>query len=148
MNYSLSRIGWLRVLGAALAVIALSFLVLMVIIAVYAFYLAFQARGTPDQKAINHFAAMVSPKLTPWLEMLLTLAVAIRVARRVEKARIMHGLLMGTLAGILSVAVTLPFGGRLSLHNLLFFLIVVGLGWLGGFIGRKDGLNMKSSPNE
>ncbi len=107
---------------------------------------AFQARGAPDQKAINHFAATVSPKLTPWLEMLLTLAVAISVARRVEKARIMHGLVIGILAGILSVTVTLPLGGRLSLHKLLFFLIVVGLGWLGGFIGRKGGLNTKSSP--
>ena len=146
MNYSLSRIRWPRVLGAALAVIALSFLVLMVIIAVHAFYLAFQARGAPDQKAINHFAAMVSPKLTPWLEMLLTLAVAISVARRVGNARIMHGLVIGALAGILSVLVTLPFGGRLGLHNLLFFLIVVGLGWLGGFIGRNGGLDTKPSP--
>ena len=137
MNYSSSKTRWLRILGAALAVIALSFLILTVIITVYAFLLAFQARGAPDQTAINHFAARVSPKLIPWLEMLLTLLVAIRVARRTEQASIIDGLFIGILAGLLSVAVTLAFGRRLGLYNLLFFLIVVGLGWLGGFVGHR-----------
>ena len=137
MNYSSSRTRWLRILGAALAVIALSFLILTVIITVYAFLLAFQARGAPDQTAINHFAARVSPKLIPWLEMLLTLLVAIMVARRTEQASIIDGLFIGILAGLLGMAVTLALGGRLGLHNLVFFLIVVGLGWLGGFVGQK-----------
>jgi hypothetical protein len=137
MDHSPSRIPWLRILGAAIAVIALSFLILMFMITVYALVLAFQARGAPDQKAINHFAASVSPKLMPWLEMLLTLVVALRVARRAQTARIMQGLSIGVLAGLLSFGMTLAFGGRLGLRNLLFFLIVVGLGWLGGFVGQK-----------
>ena len=137
MDYSLSGVRWLRVLGAALAVIALSFLVLTAIITIYAVVLAFRARGAPDQNAINHFAARVSPKLLPWLEMLLTLIVALRVARRAGMASIMHGFFIGILAGLLSLAVTLAFGGRLGALNLLFFLIVVGLGWLGGFVGQK-----------
>ena len=137
MDYSLSGVRWLRVLGAALAVIALSFLVLTAITTIYAVVLAFRARGAPDQNAINHFAARVSPKLLPWLEMLLTLIVALRVARRAGKASIMHGFFIGILAGLLSLAVTLAFGGRLGALNLLFFLIVVGLGWLGGFVGQK-----------
>lgn len=137
MNYSLSSIRWLRVLGAAVAVIAMSFLILMVATTVYALVLAFEARGAPDQNAINHFAARVSPKLMPWLEMMLTLVVALIAARRVEKAGIIHGLFIGILAGLLSLAVTLAFGGRLSLHNMAFFLIIVGLGWLGGYVGQK-----------
>ncbi len=137
MDDSSSRIRWPRVLGAALAVIALSFLSLMVMVTVYALVLAIKARGAPDQTAINRFAASVSPKLIPWLEMLLTLVVAHRVARRAQKASIMHGLFIGTLAGLLSLAVTLAFGGRLGLRSLLLFLMVVGLGWLGGFVGQK-----------
>ena len=137
MDDSSSRIRWLRVLGAAFAVIALSFLSLIVMITVYALVLAFQARGAPDQIAINRFAASISPRLMPWLEMSLTLAVAFRVARRAQKARIMHGLLIGFLAALLSLSVTLAFGGRLGLHNLALFPIVVGLGWLGGFVGQK-----------
>jgi hypothetical protein len=137
MDDSFSKVRWLRVLGAAFAVVALSFLSLMVVITLYALVLAFQARGAPDQIAINRFAASISPKLMPWLETLLTFFVALRVARRARKARIMHGLLIGILAALLSLAVTLAFGGRLGLRSLLFFLIVVGLGWLGGFIGQK-----------
>ena len=137
MNCSLSSIRWLRVVSAALAVIALSFLILTVIIALYAFGLAFQARGAPDQTAINHFAARLSPKVMPWLEVVLTFLAAVVVSRRTEKARAIHGLFIGILAGLLSLAVTLAFGGRLGLRNLLFFLIVVGLGWLGGFVGQK-----------
>jgi len=137
MNYSLSSIRWLRVLGAAVAVVAGSFLILMVIVTVYAFVLAFQVRGAPDQNAINHFAAKVSPKLMPWLEMSLTLVMTFIVARRAETASIVHGLFIGILAGLLSLAVTLAFGGRLGLYDLVFFVIVVGLGWLGGFVGQK-----------
>jgi hypothetical protein len=137
MSQSSSGIQWLRILGAALAVIALSFLSLMAMTTAYALVLAFQARGAPDQTAINHFAARISPRLMPWLEMLLTLVVAFRVTRRARKASLLHGLLIGILAGLLSLAVSLAFGGRLGLRNLLLLLIVAGLGWLGGFVGRR-----------
>jgi hypothetical protein len=137
MNNSLSSVRWLRILIAAVAVIAVSFLILMVIVTGYAFVLAFQVRGAPDQNAINHFAARVSPKLMPWLEMFLTLVVSLIIARRAGTASILHGLFIGILAGLLSLVVTLAFGGRLGLHSLVFFLTVVGLGLLGGFVGQK-----------
>ena len=137
MNHSLSSIRWLRVLSAALAVVALSFLILTVIVAVYAFGLAFQARGAPDQTAISHFAARVSPKVMPWLEVVLTFLAAVVVGRRTERASAIHGLFIGILAGLLSLAVPLAFAGRLELRNLVLFLIIVGLGWVGGFVGQK-----------
>lgn len=137
MNHSLSSIRWLRVLSAALAVMALSFLTLTVIVAVYAFGLAFQARGAPDQSAITQFATRVSPKLMPWLEVSLTFLTAVIVARRAEKAGATHGLFIGILAGLLSLAVPLAFAGRLGSRNLVLVLIIVGLGWVGGFVGQK-----------
>ncbi len=137
MNYSLSSVQWLRILIAAVAVIAVSFLILMVITTGYAFVLAFQVRGAPDQNAINHFAARIGPKLMPWLEIFLTLVVSLIIARRAGTASILQGLFIGILAGLLSLAVTLAFGGRLGLHNLVLYLIVVGMGWLGGIVGKK-----------
>jgi hypothetical protein len=137
MHHSSSRVRWLRILGAALGVVALSFLILTVITAVYAFVLAFQARGAPDQTAISHFAARVNPKLMPWLEGFLTFLGAVWVTRRTREATAIDGLFIGILAGLLSLAVILAFHGRLGLHALLFSLIIVGLGWLGGFIGQK-----------
>jgi hypothetical protein len=137
MNFSLAKIRWRHVLGASFAVIVLSFLIPIVIITVYAFALAFRARGAPGQSAINHFAASVTPKLMPWLEMVLTLLFAFRVARTTEGGSIISGLIVGILAGLLSLAVTLAFGGRLGLHDSLFLLILVALGWLGGSSGKK-----------
>jgi glucan phosphoethanolaminetransferase (alkaline phosphatase superfamily) len=137
MNHSSSRVRWLRILGAALGVVALSFLILTVITAVYAFILAFQAMGAPDQTAISHFAAWVNPKLMPWLEGFLTFLGAVWVTRRTREATAIDGLFIGILAGLLSFAVILAFGGRLGLRALLFSLAVVGLGWLGGFVGQK-----------
>jgi hypothetical protein len=137
MNYSLPSVRWLRVLGGAVAVIAASVLILVVVVTVYAFVLAIQVRGAPDQNAINHFAARISTTLMPWLEMLLTLVVALIAARRAEQARIIHGLFIGILAGLLSVAVTLAFARRLGMHSVVFFLVIVGVGWLGGCLGQK-----------
>jgi hypothetical protein len=137
MNHSGSSIQWLRVLSAAFAVLALSFLLLTVIVAGYAFLLAFQARGAPDQSAISHFAARISPTLMPWLEAALTFFAAALVARRAEQARATHGLFIGMLAGLLSLAVPLVFAGRLGLRHWVLFLIIVGLGWVGGFVGQK-----------
>jgi hypothetical protein len=126
-----------RVLSAAFGVIALSFLLLCVPILIYAFVLAFRARGAPDQAALNHFAATVSPALLPWLERLLTLLLAYWVVRRSEAARAADGLSVGVLAGLLSLAVMLAFGGQLAVRSLLLSLVVVGLGWLGGFVGQR-----------
>jgi hypothetical protein len=126
-----------RILGAGFAVIALSLLLLFVPVIVYAFVLAFRARGAPDQVAINVFAAMISRALMPWLVRLLTLLLAFWVVRRNGTARAVDGLFVGVLAGVLSLAVTLAFGGRLDVRNLLLFLVVVVLGWLGGLVGRR-----------
>lgn len=137
MNHSSSRVLWLRIISAALGVVALSFFILTVITAVYAFILAFQARGAPDQTAISHFAAWVNPKLMPWLEGFLTFLGAVWITRRTREATAIDGLFIGILAGLLSFAVILAFGGRVGLRALLIFLAVVGLGWLGGFVGQK-----------
>lgn len=136
MSFSFARVRWRRVIGAAFAVMALSFLILIVIVTVYAFVLAFQARGAPNQTAIHHFAASVSPKLMPWLETALTFLFAAKVARKAEEARIVSGAIVGILAGLLNSAMTLVFGGRMGLHNSLFLLIVVTIGCFGCFIGQ------------
>jgi hypothetical protein len=73
----------------------------------------------------------------PWLEGFLTFLGAVWVTRRTREATAIDGLFIGILAGLLGFAVILAFGGRLGLRALLFSLAVVGLGWLGGFVGQK-----------
>lgn len=126
-----------RILSAGVAAIAGSFLLLFVPIIVYAFVLAFRARGLPDQAAINHFAAMLSPALMPWLERVLTPVLAFWAARRTEQPRAVDGLAVGFLAAMLGLGVALAFGGRLAVGSVVSSLLLVGLGWLGGVIGQK-----------
>lgn len=57
----------------------------------YAFVLAFEVRGAPDQRAINHFAARISPRLLPWIEMLLTFVVSLIAARPAGVASMVQG---------------------------------------------------------
>ena len=131
------RIRARRVLGAGFGVVALSFLLLFVPVIVYTFALAFRVRGAPDPAAINRFAAMLSPALMPWLERGLALVLAFWVVRRTEAARAADGLLVGVLAGLLGMGVTLAFGGSISVRSMVSFLIVVALGWLGASSARR-----------
>lgn len=127
----------LRIVGGGFAVIAGSFLVLFVPVIVYAVGLAFGARGVPDQRAINTFAAMLSPALMPWVERVLTVAVTLWAVRRAAEAHPVDGLFTGLLAGVLGVGVTLAFGATLAIGSAINVVILAALGWLGGFLGQR-----------
>ncbi len=137
MIHLFSNIRWLRLLGVALAIIALSFAILMIVVAGYATALAFQARGSPDQRAINHFAAGVSPQVMPWLECILTFVLSFGVFRRTKELRVIHGLLLGILAGLAGLVVVLCVRGHLSLRGFVILILMVALGWLGGLCAQK-----------
>jgi hypothetical protein len=137
MALLLSNIRWLRLLSAALAVIGLSLVILMIVTAGYATALAFQARGAPNQIAINHFAAGMSPQAMPWLECVLTFVLSFGVFRRTKELRPIHGLLLGILAGLFAVVVMLCFRGHLGLRSFLIFVLMVALGWVGGLCAQK-----------
>jgi multisubunit Na+/H+ antiporter MnhB subunit len=137
MNFTVSRLRWLRIFGAALAVVALSLVVVMLVTAGYAFYLAYQARGAPDQSAINRFASGISPIFVPWLECFLALILSFKIGRKTEAGSTTQGLFIGILAGLLGLAVALFFRGHLSPSSVIFSLGVAGAGCLGGFLGEK-----------
>jgi hypothetical protein len=137
MNPSISRLRWLRILCAALAVIAFSFVAVMMVTAGYAFLLAYQARGAPDQSAINRFAAEISPIFMPWLECFLALALSYAIGRKTEESSTAQGLLIGILAGMLGLAVAVFFRGHLSPSSIIFSFGVAGAGYIGGLLGEK-----------
>ena len=145
IDNSLTNIRWLRILGVALGVVVTSFFFVTVITAVYAFILAFQARGTPDQTAIGHFAATISRWLIPLLEILLTFFASAMMVRKTKNTNVIHGLFVGILVGLLSIIVTLIFAHHLGFYNSIFFLITAGLGWLGGFIEQKRKIKFEAN---
>ena len=137
MVYDFNKIHWLYVVGSAVAVILLSFLAITVITFGYAFVLAIEVRGRPDQAVISHFASAISRWLMPLLEMFFTFFVAMFVSKKIENNSSLHGLFIGTFAGLLSVVLNLSFGGRFQYSTIFFFLLIIGLGYSGGYTGQR-----------
>lgn len=137
MEYSLTNVRWFRIIVSAFIVIALSLLVVTLITTGYAFVLAFEARGRPDQAAVSHFAARISQWSTPLLEMFLTFFVTILATRKMTRNIYIHGVFIGILIGLLNVAVKLGYGSQLNYRSFIFFLILIGIGWLGGIVSQK-----------
>ena len=137
MEYSLNNIRWIRVISSALIAIALSYLIIILITTGYAFILAFQVRGKPDQAAIRHFAEMLGRRLMPSLEILVTFFVALISTKKIGKDISLNGLLIGILAGMFGVALKFAYGNQFNYRAVLLFLIITGFGLLGGFITQK-----------
>jgi hypothetical protein len=130
---------WVRIVLAGVLAPILGFVLVTLIVTVYAFALAFQARGQPDTTSINQFAAQVAPWATPALTALLTLLGALWVGRAVPSRAQLHGLLVGGVAALLSLLFSL-FGARgLQLPTLIACVVIVLAGWFGGLIAERTG---------
>ncbi|HZM22581.1 MAG TPA: hypothetical protein VFC02_12615 [Anaerolineales bacterium] len=125
MTAQLSQIKWGRVLLTTAAVYILSFLMVFLIVTAYATYLAFQARGAPDQVMITAFANQYAPWIGPISLILFTALGAMWMARRLEAAVPLHGVILGVLASLVNII----FDG-LSLNSLLTTILTVAAGWL------------------
>src|SRR5262245_47250683 len=103
MNNQFSQAKWVRVLLTALVVYILSFVAVFAVVTVYASILAFQARGAPDGEMINAFANQYAPWVGPIALFLFTVLGAMHIARRVETAVPLHGILVGMVAGLMNL---------------------------------------------
>jgi putative membrane protein (TIGR04086 family) len=132
-------IRWGRIALAGVLAPILSFVLVFLIVTVYATYLAIQSRGQPDTALINQFAAQVAPWATPALTALLTLLGAIWVGRVVPSRAQPHGLLIGVVAALVSLLFSL-FGSRgVQLTTLVACVVIVVAGWVGGLIVERAG---------
>jgi hypothetical protein len=138
MKLYLTNIRWLRVVVSSFFIIVLSFLVVAIITAGYAFVLAFEAHGRPNQAEISHFAAMMSRWLMPLLEMFFTFIVAFISTKKNQNSISIHGLLIGILSGFLGTIMKMSFGGHLNCRTCIFFLILAGLGFIGGSLRQRQ----------
>jgi hypothetical protein len=146
MKLLLTNIRWLRVVISSFLIVGLSFMVLTIVTTGYAFILAFEAHGKPEQAAINHFAAAMSQWMMPSLELVFTFIIALMSTKKIGNNISIHGLLIGILAGVLSVALKISYGGHLHYRTYIFFLIIVGLGFFGGFFNQRQRMREMNSP--
>ena len=146
MKLRLTNIRWIRVVVSSLLIIVLSFLVITIITAGYSFVLAFEVHGKPDQAAISHFAATISRWMMPLLEMFFTFIIALISTKKTENNISIQRLLIGIVAGLLGTLMKIGFGGQLNYRAYIFFFIIVGLGFVGGFISQRQLARKIKSP--
>jgi hypothetical protein len=130
MTNQLSQIRWGRVTWTALTVYGTSFLLVFLIVAVYAFYLAFQVRGAPDQTMIQEFANQYAPWIGSISLILFTFLGGMWLARFVRTSVELHGLVLGIIVSLVNIIFA---GARsFSLEALAITILIIAGGWLGG----------------
>ena len=89
---------WGRILVAGIGTSVAVFLVITLVATGYAFKLAFEVRGAPDQARIGQFAAHLGRSYWWVLQILLTVPAAAWAARKVQRSPQLHGVLVGLVA--------------------------------------------------
>ena len=130
MNTQFSQVHWGRVL---LIGVLLAILILVLNLVLSFLLLAFLNWGHLDP----HSAIRVFSWILAFLAILLTGYGALRVARNVESAAPLHGLLVGLVAALIYFLIGLASSRRFDLVALVPFVLMVAAGWLGGVLGSR-----------
>ena len=118
---------WGRILLAGIVVPVAGFLLVTLMATLYAFKLAFEAQGAPDQARIGQFAEYLGRSYWWVLQVLLTVPAAAWAVRKVRGSHQLHGVLIGLVV----VATGFVMGFTMSLRTIAESALTVGAGWLG-----------------
>ncbi|MCX6552892.1 MAG: hypothetical protein NTY02_18135 [Acidobacteria bacterium] len=126
---------WARIVLVGIAVPAATLLLITLVVTGFAFKLAFEARGAPDQIRIGQFAAYFGRSYWSVLVILATVPATRWAARRIPASRALHG----ALIGVVVAGVGLLLGSTISVRTILAFVLTVAAGWLGGVLAARAG---------
>jgi NO-binding membrane sensor protein with MHYT domain len=124
---------WSRILVAGIGTSVAVFLVITLAATGYAFKLAFEVRGAPDQARIGQFAAHLGRSYWWVLQILLTVPAAVWAVQKVQRSHQLHGVLVGLVAAAAGFAIAFTVSAR----TLAAFALTVGAGWLGGAMAAR-----------
>ena len=88
-------------------------------------------------------AIQVSFLITAFLVFAVTGYGALWVARKVERAPLLHGFLVGLVVALLSFLLDLLFRRAIELTGLALYFVMIAAGALGGALGRTLGSRMR-----
>jgi hypothetical protein len=124
---------WGRIVLVGIAVPAAALLLITLVVTGYAFKLAFEARGAPDQIRIRQFAEYLGRSYWSVLVILATVPATRWAARRIPASRALHG----ALIGVVVAGVGFLRGFTISLRTIVEFVLTVAAGWLGGVLAAR-----------
>ncbi|MBC7187458.1 MAG: hypothetical protein H5U38_10525 [Calditrichaeota bacterium] len=134
MSRQLSGIKWGWVLLGAVIAVGIAIFGVFAAVTGYAFHLAFQVRGAPDQQMINQFAARTSPVLASVLMGIGALLGGLLAARKGRPAAVKNGVAVGVLTALVGLISDLLMGP--DLWTAVAIALAVGGGWVAGQLGR------------
>jgi hypothetical protein len=121
---------WARIVVASISVPITVLVLIMLVVTAYAFKLAFEAKGQPDQVRIQEFAQHVGRSSWAILVILVTVPPAAWAVRKLEGGHQRNGALVGLLVAVAGLAMS-------STPNVLAigeFALTIGAGWFAGAI--------------
>ena len=127
------RLRWGRIVLAGAFALLAGVLVIMLVVAGYAFKLGFEARGAPDHARIQQFAERVGSVAGPIAAILSTLLAAAWAARGAAGKQVLHG----TLVGALVACAGLAFAGGVRFSSIVNTVLVLLAGYAGGKIAAR-----------
>lgn len=130
MSGKLSSISWWRVVLGGAGVLAASWMTVFVVVTGYAARLGFKMRGAPPQEMISAFAERIGPSVGPIVAVVLTLAVAYWVGRKVAAEPLVNGLAVGAVVTLLSAILGRSFSPRAIAYWILTLAVAALGGWL------------------
>jgi putative membrane protein (TIGR04086 family) len=124
---------WGRILAAGIGTALAVMLVVTLLATGYAFKLAFEVRGAPDQARIAQFSEHVGRSFWWILQILLTVPGAAWAARKAQRSHQLHGV----LTGLVVAATGLLLSFTTSTRTMAEAALTVGAGWLGGVLAAR-----------
>jgi len=132
-NLSNFKWGWV-ILGVAIAFV-IAYGSSICVVTGYATYLAFQARGAPDQTMINKFAANTAMAIVSTLIGVGTFVGGLLAGRKAKSDVLQNGLAVGLITAL--IGLVFSFLSSLNLWTVVSFALSVGGGWVGGQLANK-----------
>jgi len=124
---------WGRILVAGIGTYVAMFLVITLVVTGYAFKLAFEVQGAPDQIRIGQFAEYLGRSFGWVLQILLTVPAAAWAVRKVQSSHQLHGVLIGLVVA----ATGFVMGFTMSFRTIAAFALTVGAGWFGSVMAAQ-----------
>ncbi len=129
-----------RTLIAVAGTVILPIVTIFIITTIYAFKLAFEVHGQPDETLISQFAENLSSWLAPVMEIILTFLGVKWIQNKVPEVTYLSGLFFAIIVVAIGLIFHFAFGEAFHLTQLLWIALVLIVGALAGFTGKKAGI--------
>jgi hypothetical protein len=137
MTEKTNSYGWGRAFFYGFLTQIMALLTAILVITLYAFYLGFKARGTPDQQLINKFADGSTPWVTAVASIVFVFFFSWLVSRKTATGSIRSGLIVGLSAALFDIISTFAFSSRFGFFTAAVVILQIVFGWLGGVLGGR-----------